>query len=195
MAIVEKAKEAFFEMVESFGSDPYVILPHVPEVEAWVKHLVKRHPEADEEIALLGAWLHDLGHYPIPTEIDHAVRSEQRARAFLEREGYPADRMERVLHCVRAHRCKDVMPATIEAKIVACADSASHMTQEMYFDMARDDKIEKKPLRVYAKMERDYRDIGIFPEVQQELTPLFEAWKKVVEAYEKLDLEISSPKR
>jgi hypothetical protein len=132
--------------------------------------------------------MHDLGHYPLPAEIDHAILSEKLAQKFLKKEKYLDKKTKQVLHCVRAHRCKDVLPKTLEARIVACADSASHMTDSMYMDMARDDKALKQPFRVYDKMERDYRDKAAFPEVGKMLDPLYRAWKKLISEYEKIDL-------
>ncbi|MDD5626534.1 MAG: HD domain-containing protein [Patescibacteria group bacterium] len=176
-------------MVKKFGSDPYRLLPHVPEVERWARYVLEKYPEADEEIVFLSVWLHDLGHYPIPTKIDHAIRSEERSKSFLEKQNYPKDKTDKVLHCVRSHRCRDVMPNSLEAKIIACIDSASHMTEPMYLDMARDDKKSKREFRAYAKMDRDYRDLGIFPEIQSELKDLYESWKDLIKVYEKIDLD------
>lgn len=184
--IIEKAKAHFLQMVSDFGSDPYGLLPYVPEAEKWAKLILKRYPQANEEVVLLGIWLHDLGHYPVPTDIDHAVRSEQRAEEFLSKEGYPGEKMKEVLHCVRAHRCRDVMPESIEAKIIAFADSASHMTDSMYFDMSKQDKENNESFRAYAKMERDFRDLSHFPEIQKEMAGLHSAWKKLLEEYEKI---------
>lgn len=187
--IIDKAKGKFFQMIDEFGSDPYLLRPHVPEVERWAKHLLKKIPQADEETVLLAVWLHDTGHYPILAEIDHAITGAERAREFLERENYSSGK-DNVIHCVRAHRCRDVMPGSIEAKILACADSASHMTEPtIYFDMAKNDKENNREFGVYAKIERDYRDLGIFPEIQSGLKELYENWKKMIRAYEKVDLK------
>jgi hypothetical protein len=186
---IEKAKVEFLKMVNDFDSDPYHLLPHVPEAEKWAKLMLKKYPEADQEVVLLSVWLHDLGHYPLPTEIDHAVRGEERAKIFLEKENYPKENVEKVLHCVRAHRCRDVMPESLEAKIMAFADSASHMTDTMYLDMARDDADENRYSRIYAKMERDMRDLATFPEIKKDLMGLYEAWKKLISEYEKIDFE------
>lgn len=187
--IIEKAKKEFYQIVERFGSDPYRLLPHVPEVEKWAKYMLEKYPDANDEIVLLGVWLHDIGHYPVPTEIDHAIRSEERAKDFLEKENYPKDKIDKILHCVRSHRCRDIMPNSLEAKIIACIDSASHMTEPMYFEIARDDKKNKREFRVYAKMDRDYRDLGNFPEIQSELKGLYESWKKLIKIYEEIDLD------
>jgi len=167
----------------------FSFFPHLPEVERWANYMIKNYLDADAEVILVAAWLHDIGHYPLPTDVDHAVRGEERAKAFLEKESYPEEKMKRVLHCVRAHRCRDVQPETVEAKIIACIDSASHMTEHMYFDMAKDDKMHKRDLRVYSKMERDFRDLAAFPEVQKKLSELHGAWKKLIEAFEKINLE------
>jgi hypothetical protein len=120
--------------------------------------------------------------------MDHAIRSEVLAKQFLTKEKFNKKKTAGILHCIRAHRCKDVMPQSIEAKIVACADSASHMTDSIYMDMARDDKMLKQDFRVYEKMKRDFRDVMVFPEVRLILAPLHRAWQKVIKEYEKIDL-------
>lgn len=184
--IVKKAKTKFLKMVSDFGADPYHLLPHVREAEKWAVFMLKKYPQANKEIVLLAVWLHDIGHYPIPTDTDHAVRSEQRAKEFLKDEKYESKKMNEVLHCIRAHRCRDVIPKSLEAKIIAFADSASHMTDSMYFYVAKDDKEKKKNFRVYAKMERDFRDLSLFPKIQSKLIGLYGAWKNLIREYEKL---------
>lgn len=187
MTIIEKAKAKFLQMVNDFGIDPYHLLPHVPEAEKWAEFMFKKHPQANKEVVLLAVWLHDIGHYPIPTDIDHAIRSEERAKEFLEHEKYDKEKMDEVLHCVRSHRCRDVMPKSLEAKIMVFVDSASHMTDTMYLDMVRTDEEGRFP-RTYAKMERDMRDLSSFPEVQEKLAGLYGAWQNLIKEYEKIDL-------
>lgn len=187
MNIVDKAKAKFLQMVDEFGSDPYNLVPHLPEVERWAKNLLKKYPQADEEVVLIAVWFHDLGHYPIPTDIDHAIRGEKRAKEFLEKENYPKDKMDKVLHCIRSHSYLDVMPESIEAKIVVFADAASHMTDSRYFDMAKYDKESDSKFRVYAKIAHNYEALSVFPEDQKELKELCEKWKELLEIYEKID--------
>jgi HD superfamily phosphodiesterase len=186
--IIDKARELFKNRIKKVGYDPYGLVKHVEEVEKWADYLCDHHPQADRRTVLLGVWLHDLGHYPLPAEVDHAIRSEELARKFFKKEKYPAKKTEQALHCIRAHRCHDVLPETIEAKIVACADSASHMTDDIYIGMARDDKSLRQSFRAYGKMDRDYRDIAAFPEIKKFLTPVYRAWKKLIQEYEKIDL-------
>jgi len=187
-SIIKKAKAEFLRTVNDFGSDPYGLLAHVPEVERWAKFMLKKYPQANEEVVLLSVWLHDIGHYPIPSKIDHAIRGEELAKKFLEHEKYPRKKMNEVLHCVRSHRCSDVIPNTLEAKIISFVDSASHITDSIYFDMAKDDKKNKIQFRVYAKMERDWRDLSSFPDIKNELTGLYNAWNNLIKEYEKIDL-------
>jgi len=162
------------------GDPIYPYLPrHVGEVERWAMKILRKHPEADEEIVRLAVWLHDIGHTTGDRETDHALQSAVEAERFLSERGLAAERVQQVVHCARAHRCRDIQPETIEAKILAVADSASHMTDVNYIVHASDG------LRDYAleKLERDYRDAGLLPEVQREITPLYEGWKRLLSVY------------
>jgi hypothetical protein len=187
MTIIDVAKKAFYASLEDFGKDPYGLRFHVPEVERWCEYLAKKYPEADAEVLILGAWLHDIGHYPVPTDVDHAIRSEERAKELLEQHNYSSEKLSKVLHVVRAHRCKDVLPETPEAKLLACADSASHITDPIYLGMAKDDKKNGIPFRAYDKMERDFRDLAPFPDIQEDLKELLDAWKILIQKYEKIE--------
>ena len=190
--IIEKSKNEFINRVNKYKKDPYLLLPHVPEAEKWAKYLLKKYPKADSEIVLISVWLHDIGHYPI-TDEDHAITSEKLAREFLNKINYDKTKLERVLHCVRAHRCKDVAPITIEAKIMAASDSASHMTDSLYLNVIRNGAVsntrEGSIKKALDKLERDYRDVSIFPEIKVELKPLYEAWKQLLSEYGKIKLD------
>ena len=180
MELIEKAKQYFYEKITTFGSDPYRLLWHLPEVEKWAEICLQRFP-ADEEITKLWVWLHDIWHYPIPTDEDHAIRGEDIAIKFLDENNYHQEKIKKIAHCVRAHRCKDIQPETIEAKIVAFSDSASHMTQaDLYLSMAK----HKGSKETLEKLERDYRDLWQFPELKEELHPLYLARKNLLETYE-----------
>jgi hypothetical protein len=184
--IVNEARSAMLAQIERDGQDPsfldihdpYFLKSHVSEVERWAKYLLERYPQADKEATLLGVWFHDIGHYPLDGE-DHAVKGERIAKLFLENHDYPAERKEIVMHAVRAHRCRDVKPSTIEAKILAWADSASHMTDKIYLEMAK----REGPDKAAEKLERDWRDLGLFPDERVELEKDYHRWKKVLAGY------------
>lgn len=184
MTIVEKAKKFLLDSIIEAGHDKYCLKTHTKEMEKWAHRLKELRPEADLEIILLSVWLHDSSHYTGDENIDHAVRSEKIAREFLKKEGYRSERIDQVCHCIRAHRNRDVEPETLEAKIVACIDSASHMTSDMYISIAMEGKFQY----LYEKIDRDYKDVKLFPEIVQQLKPLYEDWKKLVLDYQDLKI-------
>lgn len=184
--LVEKTKQHFLNAVKH-GKPIGPYLPrHVEEVEKWAIKILKKHnskkrrKHADMLVTLLGVWLHDFGNTRVYDDTDHAIKSEREAFRFLPKIGVHSDVVQKVAHVVRAHRCKDVRPETAEAKIVAVADSASHMTEIVYVDMLSRG-IPKK--EVVEKLERDYRDIGLIPGVRKDLAELYRAWRKLISVF------------
>lgn len=182
MDIVNQTKEYFLQRAKkNFNLDNYYLERHVNEVERWAKKILEIKVDANREVVLLGVWLHDIGQLIGYKEIDHAINSEIEARRFLGEKGVEIGVIEKVAHCVRAHRCKDIQPNTLEAKIVAASDSASHMTDIVYADMASRGDVNGAK----AKLERDYRDKGLVPEISDELETLYLAWKNLLEVFPK----------
>lgn len=177
----KKAKTHFVTTIKKAGPKYDYLLRHLPQVEKWAKKLLVMYPNANKEIVLLGVWLHDIGQVVGNKEVDHAIKSEKETRSFLKGLGANAQTIEKVAHCARSHRCKDIKPNTLEAKIITAADSASHMTDIVYIDMFNKGDFEGG----MQKFERDFRDVGVFPELQKSLKPLYEAWKKLLEIYPK----------
>lgn len=180
--IVETIKLHFLNTVEVVKSEhPKVSFypDHVREVEKWSLKILNDYPQADREVVLLGVWLHDIGNMIGDRTVDHAIRSTTEAAKILPVLGLSKQKTGAVTHCIRAHRNKDVEPQTLEAKIVAAADSASHMTGDAYLAFAsRGNKASS-----LAKLERDYRDLGLIPGLQEKLTPFYKAWKNLLEVY------------
>jgi putative nucleotidyltransferase with HDIG domain len=170
-----KAKEIFDKYIEK-NEDIFNLKDHIVELEKLVEKLKKKFPELDKEILLLAVYFHDIGYYPLNPNEDHAITGERIARKFLEKEKYYKEKMEKVLHAIRSHRCKDVLPETLEAKAFAFMDSASHLTDKMYVEMVKQGKGKK----ALEKLERDYRDLSIFPEIKKEMEPLYLSWKSLI---------------
>ncbi len=187
--VVEKTRAFMTKTVLKAKSDPFGLIQHVEIVERWAKFILKSHPEADEETVLLGVWLHDVGHYPVSNE-DHAIRGEKIAISFLKKLRLNKDKLDKAVHCVRAHRCKDVMPGHIEARIVACADSAAHLLDFMYLDVVMCHKNSKNKYSAIDKLERDWRDVAAFPEVKNKLEKLYIYWKQLIIEFDKINEEI-----
>ena len=179
MNLAETSKEYFLSTVKGAGVEYAYLLRHLPQVEKWALSISKIKPEINTDVLMAGVWLHDIGQVVGDKATDHAVNSGVEARRFLEGIGAENTLIDGVVHCVRAHRCRDVQPETIEARAVAVADSASHMTDTVYIDMSnRGELTEAK-----AKLERDYRDIGLLPEVREKMTPFYQAWKGLLDAW------------
>lgn len=89
---------------------------------------LSRAENADIEIVLAAALLHDAQGSETAGgdegRLDHHHTSAEFARQVLETEGWSEDRIQEVLHCIRAHRFRDKseQPQTIEAKILFDAD-------------------------------------------------------------------------
>ena len=138
--IVEDSKKYFFNKISKYKEDPYGLLNYVPEVEKWSKYMLKKYKDANRDVVLASSSLHDIGHYPLQRKEDHAVIGEKISKSFLKNKKIREEKVGQILHCIRAHRCRDVMPNSIEAKIVAFSDSASHITDCLYFDIAKKNK-------------------------------------------------------
>lgn len=181
--VIQGAKEYQLKIIKEYGRDPYNLVSHFAEMEEWAHKLLKMFPEANPVVVMLAVWLHDSGHYMGDPEIDHAIKSEKLAREFLA-DKIDNKTLEQVCNAVRAHRCKDVQPQKIEEKIIACIDSASHMTGAMYIDIVKEGRLNY----CTGKIERDYRDTGLIPEIQEMVKPIYKAWKELITQYAKLGI-------
>ncbi len=177
--MIKKKYRQIFQKIYDESNVKFSTFPHhVDIVVYWAEKLCDANPKADREAVIIAALLHDIGHF-VGEDLDHAISSEKETRKVLEKEGYEDAFIDKVAHAIRAHRNKDIKPDTIEAKIVCFADSASHLTADVYPVVLADRSKEE----TLAKIERDYRDLATFPDFQQELQPLYESWKKVIETF------------
>lgn len=85
--------------------------------------------EADDDVLLAAVYLHDLGvftgHRPEDLELlakwDNTVYAMEKSPAVLERIGFPAEKVARVVECI-AHHQPQAKPASLEATIIRDAD-------------------------------------------------------------------------
>jgi uncharacterized protein len=101
-------------------------MDHVLRVHALCLQLAKDEP-VDTECVELAALLHDIARVKEDTdttgEVDHAVLGAEMADRILADLGYPPEKRERIIHCIRAHRFRSsVRPQTREAQILFDAD-------------------------------------------------------------------------
>lgn len=179
MNIVDKAKIYFLESFRKKEDPPYAYLPrHVFETEKWAKKIIQKYPEANREVVLLSVWLHDIGQV-VGDDIDHAVNSENEAMLFLPKIEISPERIGEIIHCIRAHKCKDVQPNTLEAKILAVANAVSHMTDFYYITMTS--RISKET--ALNKLKKDCEIIKFLSNIEKEIKPFCSAWKELLDVY------------
>lgn len=84
---------------------------------------------ADKEVVEIAAWFHDIGVIMHGKE-NHHITGAEIAENKLFGWGCPKDKIEKVKHCILAHRASQNIPReTIEARILADADSMAHFDE------------------------------------------------------------------
>ncbi|MBX3003278.1 MAG: HD domain-containing protein [Anaerolineales bacterium] len=103
--------------------DPVHGFDHILRVLRTAEHLAEREG-ADIEIVRAAVLLHDAsGQTGGETRADHQESGAEFAAEVLAAEGWPAERIAAVQHCIRTHRFRGTeRPQTLEAKIVFDAD-------------------------------------------------------------------------
>ena len=119
MPTIEQAREWYIK------ADAVHDFDHVLRVLHMAERLAKAEG-ADLEIVRAAALLHDAeGTMPgADVRADHHHASAEFAAAILQKEGWDAERIASVQHCIRAHRFRDGRepPQTLEARILFDAD-------------------------------------------------------------------------
>lgn len=102
-------------------------LDHVLRVNNLCQKLAEYEAEVDMNVLIPAALLHDIARIleddDSSGEIDHAVIGAEKAEGILKRLSYRKEIIERIQHCILAHRFRSSHnPETIEAKILFDAD-------------------------------------------------------------------------
>lgn len=131
---------------------------HLEGVEKFAKILLKKLPKADPEIVLLGVWLHDLQRIR-GIKGDHAKIGAIEAEKVMRQHQYSEEIIEHVKKMILAHSCNSqVMPKTLEGKILASADAMSHYINDFYLTIATTGKRNLTDFKTWSleKLDRDY---------------------------------------
>lgn len=159
----------------------YYILPVVKYAK-----LLTRELNSDEELAELGALLHDIGWITsIEDDENHEITGVPIAEKILKELGYSKEVIEEVKHCVASHRgSKGPPPKTITAKIVTNADAMAHFdTIPSLIQVAlknNNNNLEKAVQWVYEKIERDWDKKLTLPEAKEMMKEKYKAIKLVL---------------
>jgi len=155
---------------------------HISSVVKYAKVLAKK-LNADEEICEIAALLHDYASvvnkdwYP-----EHHVHGARLAEEILSEYNYPK-KIEAVKHCILAHRAsKNITPETLEARIVASADSMAHFDNVhslLYLAFVRHKmSIDEGTKWVLDKLERSWNKL--IPEAKEIVKEKYDAIKLVL---------------
>ena len=124
MQIREKKYKEFIEIKCLENSDSAHDLSHVLRVVKNAK-LILEGEDADSEIVIAAAWLHDCVIVPKdhPDRKKASTLAAAKAGAFLSETNFPKEKIDSVKHAIEAHSFSaGIPPESIEAKIVQDAD-------------------------------------------------------------------------
>lgn len=154
---------------------------HIVSVVKYAKLLAKE-LKANIEVVEIAALLHDYASvlnkdwYP-----DHHLRSAQLAEELLKKYHLPSKKIKAVKHCIVSHRAsKRVTAETLEAAIVAAADSIAHFDNVdslLYLAYVQHKMgIGQGKKWVLAKLERSFRKL--IPEGKKLIEKKYQAIKE-----------------
>jgi uncharacterized protein len=120
-----KLQEKIWSYVQSdLAQEPVASTDHVERMTIWCQKLAPE--EADMEVLVAGALLHDIG-VPIDRKT-HYVVGRKRAAEILKQVGFPREKTDAALHVLEAHsRYGGPEPQTLEAKVGQDADALEYI--------------------------------------------------------------------
>ncbi|MFC6964151.1 HD domain-containing protein [Halocatena marina] len=129
------------------------------------------HFDADREIVVLGALLHDYASIVDESLYEeHHIHGPRVAEQLLKQHDYPSERIERVKRCIAGHRGSiETAPDTKEGVCLASADGMAHIQQPhslLYLAYVQQEMdIDEGADWIRTKLERSWQKID--PTVQK----------------------------
>ena len=157
---------------------------HVLVVEKLALELCKHYPEANKDAVLLSVWFHDIGRIHGISK-DHDVYGADYAKEYLSKKSFSTSLIDIIYQACRSHRCKDVLPQSIEAKIIATSDALSHFHNGFYLRILysksrRGKDFQEIRKKILKKIDRDYKVKISLPIAKEATEPFYRAWKQVI---------------
>lgn len=139
---------------------------------------------ANQELSAAAGMLHDIADATMSRFApDHAEMSAEVAREFLYECGFTAEEMHVIIDDAMArHNCRAGIPVTMEGKIVATADAVVHLCTD-YYERTRVAQAQAGMSQAdisdwsLKKIERDFNDKILFPEVREDARDAYERLK------------------
>lgn len=142
---------------------------------------------ANEDLAVAGAWLHDFGDAFVDRfSPEHEEVSTTEAKKVLHQANYTDSEIQEILDVIIApHSCKNgLLPQTLEGKVLATADALAHFQTDFYLQFTWMHLPQGKTYPefiewVNEKLERDYTIKIFFEAVRAEVKDRYLALKEV----------------
>jgi putative nucleotidyltransferase with HDIG domain len=141
---------------------------------------------ADEELAELGALLHDIGRIRHGPK-DHDITGIPEAEKILKQVGYPQEVIDEIKHCVESHRgSKDIPRRTLVAEIVANADAMAHfdVMPRMFYINVPNLEFPEMVKWFKDKVKRNWEKKMTLPEAKEMVKEKYQAIALLLEAIE-----------
>jgi putative nucleotidyltransferase with HDIG domain len=158
---------------------------HVLFVADYAEELAKKH-SANVEFVVAGALLHDVADAVMDRDNpEHEAKSLKIAEQVLHESGFDEKETNEIVYeIIEPHSCRERLPETIEGRVVATADGASHFLTEFYAyfcwkHYGPEDNFSVFKDWVNKKIEKDFTKKIFFEEVKKEILPKYEALKLV----------------
>lgn len=141
---------------------------------------------ANVELAVAGALLHDVADAVMARRNpEHEAKSLALAEELLQESGFSENEIAFVIHeIIKPHSCKELMPTTLEGKVMATADGAAHFLTDFYplfcwRHYGPEDDYAVFKAWMLSKMEKDFTKKLFFDDVKQQVLPHYEALKLI----------------
>ncbi len=172
--IREYVKKECGKETNFFGMNAYDY--HFVSMVKYAKQLAEE-TGADMEIVEIAAWLHDIGSI-LGDYKNHHISGAEHAEKLLTKYNYPKDRIERIKHCILAHRgSKDIKRETIEAECIADADAMSHFDNiaSLFYLALVTRKLETNESRTFVKEKLQRSWNKLTPRAKAVIKPKYDA--------------------
>jgi putative nucleotidyltransferase with HDIG domain len=143
--------------------------------------LLSKRLNADKEVVEISAYLHDIGKISkkhSKKDNNHHIVGAEESRIILKRLGYDNKFIDKVYHCILAHRgSKGPNPKTKEAKIVNCADAMAHFDTFLYLfkHFLKKRSFEETIIKVEKRVKIDWNKKISLPEAREIVKDKYEA--------------------
>jgi len=192
---MKKEYGELFQIVKGYLSCGAHHLDHVTRVFRTSEKIAKYYPQVDENVLFPAVILHDIARVKESEDTtgktDHALLGAEIAKGILIERGYSQEKIEKICHCICAHRFRTgICASSLEAKILHDADKLDVLGA---IGIARVFMISGKYDQRLARVEEKQDNCAENGRIKNlsEHNPLIEYHNKMVHIPEKLYLEES----